>query len=117
MTTRDAVLSSNIEGNKATMVEVLEYEVAGAGQSIDPSKEADIEEVLNYRKALRQAEEMFKSLPLCNRLIKQLHETLLSGGARPRPGTGQVSDRPELYRAARSAHRKRPARPDCSRLW
>jgi len=79
MTTREAVLSSKIEGTQATMGEVLEYEAAGAGQTIDPRKEADIEEVLNYRKAMRQAEEMFKSLPLCNRLIKQLHETLVSG--------------------------------------
>ena len=61
------------------MGEVLEYEAVGAGEAIDPRKEADIEEVLNYRKAMRQAEEMFKSLPLCNRLIKKLHETLLSG--------------------------------------
>src|SRR5207253_8652828 len=57
----------------------LEYEAAGAGVAIDPRKEADIGEVLNYRKAMRQAEDMFSSLPLCNRLIKKLHETLLSG--------------------------------------
>src|SRR5438132_12955136 len=56
MTTREAVLSSKIEGTQATMGEVLEYEAAG-GQAIDPRKEADIEEVLNYRKAMRQAEE------------------------------------------------------------
>jgi Fic family protein len=79
MTTHEAVLSSKIEGTQATMGEVLEYEAAGAGDAIDPRKEADIEEVLNYRKAMRQAEDMFRSLPLCNRLIKQLHETLLSG--------------------------------------
>ena len=53
MTTREAVLSSKIEGTQATMGEVLEYEAAGAGQTIDPRKEADIEEVLNYRKAMR----------------------------------------------------------------
>src|SRR5207245_10167054 len=79
MTTREAVLSSKIEGTQATMGEVLEYEAEGARQAIDPQKEADIEEVLNYRRAMRQAAEMFTSLPLCNRLIKKLHETLLSG--------------------------------------
>jgi Fic family protein len=79
MTTQEAVLSSKIEGTQATMGEVLEYEAAGAGERIDPRKEADIEEVLNYRKAMRQAEEMLQKLPLCNRLLKDLHETLLSG--------------------------------------
>lgn len=79
MTTQEAVLSSKIEGTQATMGEVLEYEAVGAAQVIDPRKEADIEEVLNYRKAMRQAEEMFSALPLCNRLVKKLHETLLSG--------------------------------------
>jgi Fic family protein len=61
------------------MGEVLEYEAAGATEAIDPRKEADIEEVLNYRKAMRQAEELLKGLPLCNRLIRTLHETLVSG--------------------------------------
>jgi Fic family protein len=78
LTTQEAVLSSRIEGTQATMGEVLEYEAAGAG-AIDPTKREDIEEVLNYRRAMRQATEEMQRLPLCNRLIKSLHETLLSG--------------------------------------
>ena len=54
LTTQEAVLSSRIEGTQATMGEVLEYE-AGAGETLDPSKREDIEEVLNYRTAMRQA--------------------------------------------------------------
>ncbi len=46
LTTQEAVLSSRIEGTHATMGEVLEYEAAGAGGSLDPQKEADIMEVL-----------------------------------------------------------------------
>ena len=61
------------------MGEVLEYEAAGAGGSLDPQKEADIMEVLNYRRAMWQAREMLEELPLCNRLIRNLHETLLAG--------------------------------------
>lgn len=79
LTTQEAVLSSRIEGTRATMGEVLEYEAAGGGESLDPAKIEDIEEVLNYRRAMHQATEMMRKLPLCNRLIKSLHETLLAG--------------------------------------
>ncbi len=79
LTTQEAVLSSRIEGTQATMGEVLEYEAGGAGSAIDDEKKADIEEVLNYRRAMRQATEMMADLPLCNRLIKAIHETLVSG--------------------------------------
>ena len=79
LTTQEAVLSSRIEGTQATMGEVLEYEAGGVSETLDPEKRADIEEVLNYRQAMRQAQEMLKTLPLCNRLVRTLHETLLSG--------------------------------------
>jgi Fic family protein len=79
MTTQEAVLSSRIEGTQATMGEVLEYEAAGAPKEMDPARRKDIEEVLNYRRAMRQATEEMKQLPLCIRLIKRVHETLLSG--------------------------------------
>jgi Fic family protein len=49
--TQEAVLSSRIEGTQATMSEVLEYE-AGIGPRDDPEKTADIQEVLNYRRAM-----------------------------------------------------------------
>ena len=61
------------------MGEVLEYEAAGTEDSLDPGKEADIQEVLNYRRAMREATESLRSLPLCNRVLKSLHAILLSG--------------------------------------
>jgi Fic family protein len=79
MTTQEAVLSSRIEGTQATMGEVLEYEAAGAPEAVDPVKRHDIEEVLNYRRAMKQATADMSELPLCNRLIKSVHETLLAG--------------------------------------
>src|SRR5690606_18849430 len=66
LTTREAVLSSRIEGTQATMGEVLEYEASG-GEGRDPGKRDDIEEVLNYRRAMRQATDELQSLPLCIR--------------------------------------------------
>jgi Fic family protein len=78
LTTQEAVLSSRIEGTQATMGEVLEYEAAGH-DAVDPARREDIEEVLNYRRAMRQATAEMERLPLCNRLIKNLHATLLAG--------------------------------------
>ena len=78
LTTREAVLSSRIEGTQATMNEVLEYE-AGAVSDRSPEKEADILEVLNYRRALRQAEQLLPGLPISGRLLRTVHETLMEG--------------------------------------
>jgi len=78
LTTQEAVLSSRIEGTQATMGEVLEYEAGGNLEAVAPEKEADIEEVLNYRRALRQAVNLMQKLPLCGRLLKEVHSTLLA---------------------------------------
>jgi Fic family protein len=88
LTTQEAVLSSRIEGTQATMGEVLRYEAAGA-ESFDENKLDDIEEVLNYRRAMRQATSEMKTLPLCNRLIQRLHETLMAGVRGHDKGRGQ----------------------------
>jgi len=67
LTTREAVLSSRIEGTQATMGEVLEFE---AGREMaSPERRDDIQEVLNYRAAMRRAEEMLRELPLSQRVI------------------------------------------------
>lgn len=79
LTTQEAVLSSRIEGTQATMGEVLEYEAAGDTGKYDEHRKADIFEVLNYRSAMREAERLLADLPLSQRLIKQVHEILLSG--------------------------------------
>ena len=77
LTTREAVLSSRIEGTQATMGEVLEFE---AGQEPgSPALRADIREVLNYRAAMRRAEEMLENLPLAGRVIREAHSVLLAG--------------------------------------
>ena len=77
LSTQEAVLSSRIEGTQATIGEVLEFE---AGQEPDsPTRREDINEVLQYRAAMRQAEEMLKTLPLSQRVIRRAHSTLLAG--------------------------------------
>src|SRR5262245_49618086 len=49
LTTREAVLSSRIEGTEATMGEVLEFEAEGDSERFSPERREDIHEVLNYR--------------------------------------------------------------------
>jgi Fic family protein len=78
LSTQEAVLSSRIEGTQATLGEVLQYD-ADEDPLIDPAKKDDINEVLNYRRALKQAEQELHELPLCNRLIKRLDATLMNG--------------------------------------
>jgi Fic family protein len=77
--TQEAVLSSRIEGTQATMGEVLEYEAEGDTDTISQEKKADINEILNYRAAMRHAVGMLNTLPLCERVIKETHQVLLSG--------------------------------------
>ena len=77
LTTREAVLSSRIEGTQATMGEVLQFEAGREPNS--PERRNDIHEVLNYRAAMRHAEKSLETLPLSQRVIRQAHEVLLSG--------------------------------------
>ena len=74
--TQEAVLSSKIEGTITTLEEVLEFEV---DPNITKGKEADIKEVLNYRRALSMAKDELKERPCCLNLIKDVHYILLEG--------------------------------------
>lgn len=76
LTTQEAVLSSRIEGTQATMGEVLEYEAEGDGK-FSQEKRDDIQEVLNYRKAMRHAMHLLDKLPLSQRLILEVHRVLM----------------------------------------
>ena len=77
--TQEAVLSSRIEGTQATMGEVLEFEAEDDAAELPEAKRNDIEEVLNYRKAMHHAEAMLRTLPLCQRVVKEAHAVLLEG--------------------------------------
>jgi len=88
---QEAVLSSRIEGTQATLGEVLEYE---GGGDVPDSKERqdDIQEILNYRHAIHQAANRLNELPLCGRILKEAHKTLMSGvrGKDKSPGRYRV---------------------------
>jgi Fic family protein len=77
-TTKEAVLSSRIEGTDATLDEVLDHD-AGGEQKNTRIRE-DVTEIVNYRKALGVGLEMLQELPFNENVIKGVHKTLLSGG-------------------------------------
>ena len=77
LTTQEAVISSKIEGTQATLGEVLKFEAGEAPQK--ESRRLDIEEILNYRKAMRMAEDHLRKRPFSLNLVKQLHSILLTG--------------------------------------
>jgi Fic family protein len=72
---REAVLSSRIEGTRATLGELLAVE---AGVAVNRSP-ADLREVANYVVALEYGIKRLKKLPLSLRLVRELHEKLMTG--------------------------------------
>lgn len=83
---KEAVITSQIEGTQATLVDLLTFE---AGQ--DTSPDADVEEVCNYLDALSFARAELasdKGLPLSMRLLHEAHRRLMHGarGASRQPG-------------------------------
>ena len=86
LTTREAVLSSKIEGTVVTVGEVLRFEAGDEPQT--ESKRLDIEEIVNYRAALREAQRGLERRPFNLGLVKTLHKVLLTSvrGANKQPG-------------------------------
>src|SRR5947207_2608081 len=81
---REAVLSSKIEGTQATLGELL---AAEAGAVVARSPE-DLREVGNYVVALEHGIARLGNTPICVRLVRELHEKLMTGvrGQQVAPG-------------------------------
>lgn len=69
---KEALLSSQIEGTQASLENVFEFE-----SGMIPENIRDVEEVVNYVKAMNFGMQRLKTLPMSLRLIKELHEILL----------------------------------------
>lgn len=83
---REAVLSSRIEGTKASLSDLLIDEIED-GQTKAPGSD-DIKEVRNYIHALEFGVQRLETLPLSLRLIREIHAQLMEGvrGERATPG-------------------------------
>jgi Fic family protein len=81
---QEAVLSSQIEGTQSSLDDVLQFEIDAAGKELPK----DVEEVVNYVNAMNYGLDRIEALPLCLRLIREIHERLLAGvrGAERTPG-------------------------------
>ena len=80
----EAVLSSQIEGTQSTLEDVLEFEADAPGGE----RPKDVEEVVNYVRAMNHGLRRLDDLPVCLRLIREIHAELLSGvrGSERTPG-------------------------------
>lgn len=87
---KEAVLSSQIEGTQSSLSDLLLFEMdAAPGVPVD-----DVREVSNYVTAMEHGlKRLREGFPLCNRLICEIHEKLLSKGrgAEKKPGEFRTS--------------------------
>lgn len=79
---QEAVLSSQIEGTQSTLEDVLQFEIDTRGRQFPK----DVEEVVNYVRAMNCGLERLRALPLSLRLIREIHD-YSSGG-----NQGAISD-------------------------
>lgn len=85
--TKEAILSSRIEGTITTLDEVLKFEADLKPE--DESKQKDIIEVLNYRRATRHAQRwLARGLPFNQTMVCAIQKELMSGvrGKDKKPG-------------------------------
>lgn len=81
---KEAVLSSQIEGTQASLIDVLEFE----SRALEPDNPQEVAEVVNYISAINYGLERIKDLPVSLRLIREIHQELMKGvrGAERNPG-------------------------------
>jgi Fic family protein len=81
---REAVLSSQIEGTQSTLEDLLAIELVPRVADLS----SDVDEIVNYVRAMNYGLDRISDLPLSLRLIREIHGELLQGGrgAHKRPG-------------------------------
>ncbi|MBN8505482.1 MAG: Fic family protein [Burkholderiales bacterium] len=85
----EAVLSSQIEGTQSTLEDVLAFEAEGQQEGTPK----DIEEVVNYVRAMNHALARLAEFPLSLRLLREVHAQLMQGvrGGDKSPGEFRTS--------------------------
>jgi Fic family protein len=88
---KEAVVSSQIEGTQATLVDLLAFEAQDAADATLPT--ADVEEICNYLDALTYSREQLadpRGLPLSMRLLNGAHQRLMRGVRGAEKSRGEV---------------------------
>ena len=82
---KEAVLSSQIEGTQSSLQDLLAAEADLFGDTTRPN---DVDEVVNYVRAMNYGLARLDELPVSVRLIREIHERLLEGvrGSQLTPG-------------------------------
>lgn len=83
---KEALLSSQIEGTQCTLDDIL-------NPLTDTNVNLHVSDVVNYIRATEFSINRLKTLPLCNRLIRETHEVLMEGvrGQEKNPGEFRYS--------------------------
>jgi len=81
---KEAVLSSQIEGTQSSLQDLL----AAEARILSPDQPRDVNEVINYVRAVNYGLERLAELPVSIRLIREIHAILLEGvrGSNLKPG-------------------------------
>ncbi|RPD88423.1 Fic family protein [Luteimonas sp. 100069] len=81
---KEAVLSSQIEGTQSSLQDLL----AAEADLFDETMPRDVDEVVNYVRAMKHGLARLPTLPVSVRLIREIHGVLLDGvrGGRLQPG-------------------------------
>jgi len=116
---KEAVLSSQIEGTQSSLSDLLLFEEDGApGVPLD-----DVEEVSCYVAALNHGlKRLHEGFPLSLRLVKEIHEKLLSSGRGSSKGPGEFRKSQNWIGGTRPGNAKfvppPPALvPECMSTW
>lgn len=72
---REAVLSSRIEGTRASLSDLFFFEAANLREKEVP----DVREVANYVSALEYGLQRLNEIPVSLRLVREIHEKLMTG--------------------------------------
>ncbi len=85
---RESVLSSQIEGTNASLMDVLEYEATAE----EAEQTVDVAEIMNHIRAMQHGLDRLRDIPLSRRLLCEVHAQLMTGvrGGEPSKTPGEL---------------------------
>ncbi len=86
---KEAVLSSQIEGTQASLLNVLEYELASRKSLIS----GDVGDIVNYIAAMNLGLELISNEPISIEMMKSIHKRLLENVRGSEWSPGEIRDR------------------------